>query len=276
MQEVRPPPFPLPAARFPMIDLHSHLLPGIDDGSRTLGQSVEVARRMVAEGVTGLVLTPHVTASELNGGAEGAIARRDVRLEELKAHVPAALLLHPGFEIMLDQPLEPPALGDRRLSLAGSRYYLVEFPPSVVGAFAAHALHDIARAGMVPMLAHPERYDACTLEEVRVWRAAGARMQVDARTLGRPTTRGVRARRVVAAGLADVIAADNHGDGRSLAAAAALLAERATPPALVAEAVELLTRINPLAVTNDWDLAAVPAMAIRERWLDGVRRFFTE
>jgi len=259
-----------------MIDIHSHLLPDIDDGSRSLGQSLEVVLRMVAEGVTGLVLTPHVTASELNQGPEAAIARRDVRLEQLKPHVPPALRLYAGFEIMLDQPLTPLALGDRRLSLAGSRYYLVEFPPSVVGDFAARALHDIARAGVVPVLAHPERYDACTPTEVRAWRAAGARMQVDSRSLGRPTTRGVRARRVVAAGLADVIAADNHGDGRSLAAAAVLLTERAAPAHLVAEAVELLTQLNPLAITNDWELKAVPAVTLPERWLDGVRRFFTE
>jgi protein-tyrosine phosphatase len=259
-----------------MIDIHSHLLPGIDDGSRSLGQSVEVLRRMVAEGVSGLVLTPHVTASELNAGAQAAVARRDVRLEQLRPHVPPALQLYPGFEIMLDQPLTPLALGDRRLSLAASRYYLVEFPPSVVGEFAARALRDIARAGVVPVLAHPERYDACTPEEVRAWRTAGARIQVDARTLGRPTTRGVRARRVVAAGLADVIAADNHGDGRSLTSAAALLTERAAPAHLVAEAIALLTHLNPLAITNDWELKAVPAVALPERWLDGVRRFFTE
>jgi protein-tyrosine phosphatase len=259
-----------------MIDIHSHLLPGIDDGSRSLGQSLEVLRRMVAEGVTGLVCTPHVTASELNAGPEGAIARRDVRLEQLRPHVPAQLLLYAGFEIMLDQPLSPLVLGDRRLSLAGSRYYLVEFPPSVVGPFAGLALHDIARAGVVPVLAHPERYESCTPAAVRAWREAGARMQVDARTLGRPSTRGVRARRVVGAGLADMIAADNHGDGRSLASAAQLLAERAAPAAAVAEAVKLMTYLNPLAVTNDWELAAVPPVTIAERWLDGVRRFFTE
>ncbi len=175
-----------------------------------------------------------------------------------------------------DQPLDPLALGDRRLSLAGSRYYLVEFPRSVVGEFAAHALHDIARAGVVPVLAHPERYDACTPAAVRAWREAGARMQVDARALGRPTTRGVRARRMIAEGVADVIAADNHGDGRSLASAAALLSERAAPAALAIEAVDLLTRLNPLAITNDWELAPVPGVKVAERWLDGVRRFFTE
>ena len=259
-----------------MIDIHSHLLPDIDDGSRSLGQSLEVLRRMEGEGVTGVVLTPHVSASELNAGPSAAIARRDVRLEQLRPHVPAALLLHAGFEIKLDQPLSPLALGDRRLSLAGSRYYLVEFPPSVVGDFAEHALYEMARVGVVPVLAHPERYDACTPQAVRAWREAGARMQVDARTLGRPTTRGVRARRVVAEGLADVIAADNHGDERSLASAALLLTERGAPAGLVAEAIELLTQLNPLAVTNDWDLAPVPGVTIAERWLDGVRRFFTE
>jgi len=90
-----------------MIDIHSHLLPGLDDGSRSLEQSVAVLRQMVRDGVTGLVLTPHLKASEINAGAEPAIAQRDAALERLRRHCPAALSLYPGFEIMLDQPLSP-------------------------------------------------------------------------------------------------------------------------------------------------------------------------
>jgi protein-tyrosine phosphatase len=259
-----------------VIDIHSHLLPGLDDGSRSLGQSVAVIRRLAQDGVTGIVLTPHVTASELNMAGESAILKRDARLAELTPHAPPALTLYPGFEIMLDEPLSPLALGDRRLSLAGSHYYLVEFPPSVVAEFAAHALHEVARAGVVPVVAHPERYDACSPEVVAAWRKVGARIQVDARTLGRYSTRGYRARRLVEGALADVVAADNHGDGRSLKTAADLLRERATPTSVVAEAIELLTHLNPLAITKDWDLVPVEPMTIPERWMDGVRRFLTE
>ncbi len=259
-----------------MIDIHSHLLPGIDDGSRSLEQSVAVLRHMARDGVTGLVLTPHLTASEINADPEPVIARRDRALKALKAHCPPAIELFAGFEIMLDEPLSPMAVGDRRLSLAGSRYYLVEFPVSVVGEFATRVLREVARVGPVPVLAHPERYDACSPEAVREWRVAGARMQVDARSLGRPTTRGHRARQLISAGLADVVAADNHGDGRSLLSAVESLRQRSGGGSLAEEALQLLTHLNPMAMTRDWELKAVPGLPIAERWTDRVRRFLAE
>src|SRR3970282_1601783 len=152
---------------------------------------------MTRDGVRGRVLTPHLKASEINAGAEPAIARRDAALERLRRHCPAALSLYPGFEIMLDQPLSPLAVGDRRVSLAGVRQ------------FAGPVLRDIARVGLVPVLAHPERYDACSPAAVREWRDAGARMQVDARALGRPSTRGHRARQLGGGGLGARCAARN-------------------------------------------------------------------
>jgi protein-tyrosine phosphatase len=259
-----------------VIDIHSHLLPGLDDGSRSLEQSVAVLRRMAGDGVTGLVLTPHLSAREINASPEPAIARRDEVLEQLKAHCPPALELFAGFEIMLDEPLTPLAVGDRRLSLAGSRYYLVEFHFSVVGELAERVLGDIARAGPVPVLAHPERYESCSLGAARAWRQAGARMQVDARTLDRATTRGHLARQLVGAGLADVIAADNHGDNRTMLAAVDTVRARTGGGSVAEETLQLLTHLNPMAITRDWELKDVPGLPMTERWLDGIKRFLAE
>ncbi len=259
-----------------MIDIHSHLLPRLDDGSDSLGQSVAVLRALASEGLEGLVLTPHLRASEIERDGEAAVARRDAALEELRAHAPREVRLYAGFEIMLDQPCSPLVFGDRRLSLAGSRYYLVEFPPSVVGDLVTRQLYEIARLGLVPILAHPERYDACSEHAVQAWRDAGARMQVDARTLGRPTTRGFRARRLVARGLADLIAADNHGDRRSLRRAVEFLGRRGGNGDRADHAVRLLTHFNPLAVVNDWDLESVPPLPIAERLADRMWRFVFE
>ncbi len=98
-------------------------------------------------------------------------------------------------------------------------------------------------------------------------------MQVEASSLTRATSRGHRARQLVAGGLADVIAADNHGDGRSLRAAVEFLRGRAGGQAVMEEALRLLTHLNPLAITRDWDLAPVPGMVMPERWIERVRRF---
>ena len=111
---------------------------------------------------------------------------------------------------MLDRPLGRTA---RRPGHPPSRhrYILVEFPRLVAAATVSHALAHVVGLGLVPVLAHPERYSCCAVETVTRWRALGGVMQVDATTLLSPRRRGERARRLVA-GLADILAADNHGD----------------------------------------------------------------
>jgi len=131
-----------------VIDLHSHLLPGIDDGSRSLQQSLDTLRRFVDAGITDVATTPHLRASDANRRGEEAIERRDLLLYELRRSAPPGIELHPGFEIMLDDMLDAYVLGDRRFSIAGSRYYLVEFPMSVGGAPATAAIGQIQQAGV--------------------------------------------------------------------------------------------------------------------------------
>lgn len=267
-----------------MIDLHAHLLPALDDGARTLEQALGVLGRFLEDGVTGVVCTPHVASSQIaSGNAETLIEVRDRKLEELRAFAPDEITLYPGFEIMLDEPLPAHAVGDRRLSLAGSRYYLVEFPHSVVGDLVEQVLHRMTATGIVPIVAHPERYAACSRSTVTRWREAGARMQVDAITVTRPTSRGARARALVGAGLADVIAADNHGDARTLKPAVSWMLSRASgvtfPPGTAQRTerwVDVLTTTNPRAVVRDDDLVAPPRAKLEESLIEKVRRNFKE
>ncbi len=266
-----------------MIDLHCHLLPNIDDGSRSAQRSVEVLERMAADGVVAVVLTPHVKASDIESDAEHCLELRERAFNELTAHGSQLTAhgsqltpeLHAGFEIMLNQPLPTLVSGDRRFALAGSRYYLVEFPLTVVGEFATGALRQISQTGVVPLVAHPERYDACSPATVEAWRKAGARMQVDATTLTRPTTRGHRSRQLVAGGLADVVAADNHGDRRTMVTAVRFLRDHSTEAAGTTEAaVARLTAENPRAVIDDSQMVDVPPVEIREGLLSRLRRVF--
>lgn len=252
-----------------MIDLHSHLLPNIDDGARSAEQSTDVLRVLAAHGVEQLVLTPHARATEIATDPDDPLERREAAHETLGRHdLNATPTLHLGFEIMLDASLPAIVFRDRRYTLAGSQYVLVEFPLMIVADYARRMLAEITRGGLVPLVAHPERYQACTPAAVAAWRAAGARTQVDATTLTRPTTRGHRARQLLAAGLADVIAADNHGDARSVRTGAEYLTKRGG-----AMQVQLLTRHNPTAVIDDADMQPVPPLRLKERWRDRLRRF---
>ncbi len=197
-----------------MIDLHSHLLPGVDDGSRSVDQSVGVLTRMLAAGVTEVVLTPHLDASRV---LEGPPPEHDEAFASLSPRIPRGMVVHRGAEIMLDRSLTPRVVATRRVTLGGSRYVLVEFTRLVSSRAATSALQQVVTAGLVPLVAHPERYQVCSPGQVRQWRDLGAVIQVDANTLFAPSGRGERARQLVAEGYADVLAADNHGDSRSLA-----------------------------------------------------------
>src|SRR4051812_7153515 len=164
-----------------MIDIHSHLLPGVDDGSKSVEMSLPVLERFVADGVTCLVLTPHLLASRAQSAP---YERNHAILEELRSVAPRGIELRLGWEIMLDEPNAD--LRARTLRLGGSRAVLVEFPRLGIPARAGDELHRIARTGVVPVLAHPERYNGCTVERVIEWRQAGAVIQMDtAGLLGR-------------------------------------------------------------------------------------------
>lgn len=250
-----------------VIDLHSHLLPGVDDGSRTVEQSIGVLHRWQAQGVMAVCLTPHMTVTKAAKGVPGAWEDAFTRLASAS---PAAVKLFRGSEMMLDRPLTE-AAADRRFTLGGTRYLLVEFSRLVAEGAALNALVQVARLGVVPVLAHPERYAICSPEAVQRWKgASGALMQVDATTLVQPRSRGNRARQLLAAGLVDILAGDNHGDDRSMATAQEALAERHRAVA------QLLLADNPAAILADGPTEGVPPVKLKESLINRLRTLFDQ
>jgi protein-tyrosine phosphatase len=248
-----------------MIDLHCHLLPAVDDGSRSVDQSVKVLEIMAQQGVTDVCLTPHLPAGRAESGPPAA---HDRAFAVLQARAPASPRLHRGVEMMLDRPITRSVALARTLTLGGSRYLLVEFPRLVSFDTVSHALTQVFSLGLVPLLAHPERYSCCSVDAVRHWKSIGALMQVDATTLLISQARGQRARQLVGEGLADILAGDNHGDDRSIVTGARFI--RAQDGA---EQVELLTRSNPAAILSDGPLAPVPPLRLRQSWMRRIREF---
>jgi protein-tyrosine phosphatase len=246
-----------------VIDLHSHLLPGVDDGSRSVDQSVKVLGALATEGLTDICLTPHLKASQ---AAKGPPPAHDRAFDALVATAPATPRLHRGAEVMLDRPLTTSPEQLRRVTLGGTRYILVEFPRMVALDTVTNALSRILDLGLVPVLAHPERYSCCSPDAVNRWRSLGAVMQVDGPTLSTRQARGQRARDLITHGLADIIAGDNHGDDRSMSEGRRFLLAQDAP-----EQAELLTRVNPGAILADESLQGVPPMVIRRSWLQRLR-----
>lgn len=217
-----------------MIDLHTHLMPGVDDGSRSVETSLAVLQRFARDGVTVVVCTPHLMATE---AARLDTSRHDDAFAALSAAAPPVPALKRGWEIMLDAPGID--LRDSRLGLDGSTAVLVEFPRMNVPAGSTAELRRLANSGLIPVVAHPERYWGCTAQQVAAWRSVGAAIQLDAAMLLSEGPVGKLARTMLERGLVDVIASDNHGDVRSLGAARRWLEEMRAE-----EQTGLLTRSN--------------------------------
>jgi len=251
-----------------VIDLHCHLLPGVDDGSRTVEQSVRVLTAMRESGVTAVCLTPHHTVGHLS---QGLPSSHEAAFAALAAAAPDGVELHRGVELMLDRAVTPDIPQHPEVRLAGTRYILVEFGRLTAVTSIANALHQISELGLVPLLAHPERYAACTPEAVRHWKSLNAVMQVDATTILTPRGRGRRARDLLAAGLADIIAADNHGDDRMIGTAYRYLCESGG-----ASQADLLSRRNPAAILQDRELEPVPPLLFKTGLLEKLRNLLED
>ena len=244
--------------------MHTHLLPGVDDGSPSLAVSVPILERFGQHGVTRLVCTPHLNASQ------AAVAPIELHREILHGLQQAAadgpeLML--GWEIMLDQPGAD--LSDMSLTLGDSRALLVEFSIGGIPRGATSELRRIARSGRTPILAHPERYYGCTVNMVREFRTLGVVIQTDVSVLLGRGAPSELARDLLAHGLVDILASDNHGDLRSLESGRAWLQEqRATQ-----QQIDLLTHTNAELVLADEDPQPVPPL-VTGGVLQRVRRLF--
>jgi protein-tyrosine phosphatase len=244
-----------------LVDIHTHLLPGVDDGSPTVEISAGVLQRFAGEGVDVVVCTPHLRASH-------AVKISDAKyagiFDTLVAGAPPRPALKRGWEIMLDVPGAD--LSGPNVTLGGSRAILVEFPRTGVPLRAIDELRRLRAEGLVPVLAHPERYWGCTVSQVRAWREMGTVMQVDAAALLAGGRMGELALALLEEGLADCLASDNHGDARSLATVRTWLAEQDA-----GEHANLLTEVNPRRLLENLAVLPVPPVRVRRGLLDRLR-----
>jgi protein-tyrosine phosphatase len=246
-----------------MIDIHTHLMPGVDDGSPSIAASIIILQRFAASGVTVVVCTPHLQASH------AAVAPHDRYgqiFAELRAAAPPTPRLLRGWEIMLDTPGAD--LTDPRLALGGSRAVLVEFPHRHVPRASRDELARLAACGLVPVVAHPERHRDCSAAEIADWRAAGAVIQMDVSSMVASARLSVVAEELLAAGLVDLCASDTHVDRRSLALARAWLSEIAPP-----EAVHLLVSENARRLLANEPVLPVPRIVLRRGMFQRLREF---
>lgn len=198
-----------------MIDIHSHILPGADDGAVDLQTSLEMADIAIKSGVTAIVATSHSDAFFHNGRYRRDVylnALHDFRKELEKVGNP--LKIYSGMEIFADFDT-PHFLADKQLlTINGTHYALVEFPFRGNRTDATNILLSLRDMGIIPVVAHPERYIFVqnSPSVLNVWHEMGCALQLNKSSLfgrfGRESE--ALALEMLARGFAHAIASDAH------------------------------------------------------------------
>jgi protein-tyrosine phosphatase len=201
---------------FVVIDLHSHLLPGLDDGARDVEEAVAIARSMAEDGVQRVAGTPHVRDDFPTAPAEMEKALAEVRVAVAAAGIPIEVL--GGGEIALSElsRLDPDSRG--RFGLGGNpRVLLLEFPYLGWPLSLAHTVWELRSAGFVSVIAHPERNREVQKQPERLGEVVrmGGVVQLTAASVDGRLGRQPAAcsRRLLELELAHMIASDAHAPG---------------------------------------------------------------
>ncbi|CAA2141156.1 tyrosine-protein phosphatase [Hyphomicrobium sp. ghe19] len=196
-----------------MLDLHCHLLPGIDDGPNDLAISLEMARAFVADGVSIVACTPHILPGIYPNSGHEIRYRVELLQNALDAHeIPLRLV--PGADIHMMPNFVAGLRSGKLIPLNDTRYVLVEPPHHVAPPRLEHFFLELIEANYVPVLTHPERLSwiksgyaiIANLAEAGVW------LQITAGSLTGDF--GSRAKywaeRFLDEGLAKILATDAH------------------------------------------------------------------
>jgi len=138
-----------------MIDLHSHVLHGIDDGPGSIEESLQLLASAVRNGIDTIVATPHYNHYYTNE-KDVVLAQLEKLEQAIEAHnLPIKLL--PGQEIWIHETLPEHYKAGKLLTLADSRYMLIEFPPEEIPHYTEQLFYEFERLGIKAIIAHPER-----------------------------------------------------------------------------------------------------------------------
>jgi len=244
-----------------LIDLHCHLLPGIDDGSKDLEMSLAMARMASSDGISTIACTPHILPGVYNNSGpaiRAAVARLRESISE--AGIPIALVT--GADVHIAPDLGVQLRKGQALTLNDSRYLMLEPPHHVLPPRLEDLIFGLQAAGYVPILTHPERLSWVEDNYDVIGRLANnsVLMQITAGSLMGQFGRRPRywAERMLDDGLCHLLATDAHNTERRaprMAAARELAAQRLGPN----EATNLVLR-RPHGILSNLNPTELPAL----------------
>ena len=249
-----------------MIDIHSHILPGLDDGAATPDDALAMVRMAAAAGTTDIVASPHANA-EFRFDA----ATVERKIAELQLACGATPRIHYGCDFHLTlENIQDALISPGKYSLGHNGYLLVEFSDFLIPKTAADLFARMLRAGLRPVVTHPERNPLLRerIPEIRCWVEKGCAVQVTGQSLlGRfGSAAKAASQRLMSAGLVHFLASDGHDC-------------RYRPPTLDrvrdyvrkeygVDAADLLTLENPQAALAGEPIRDCPALS-RRKWYLG-------
>lgn len=233
-----------------MIDIHSHILPGLDDGAKTMTETLHIVRQLYEAGFKTLIATPHVLEGrEFLSVAEILAVTEQVRERVAEAGIPIEIL--PGAENYIFPDMAKWARNGLLLTLGNiGKYLLVELPMNEIPHYTEQVFFELQVEGLTPVLAHPERYRGLHEEPERLidWAKKGILFQLDLRSLSGHygSQPELLAERMLQSDLIHFVGSDAHRVSRS---------EQSYPEALQSveelvgkEGLEELGLINPLTM----------------------------
>ncbi len=192
-----------------VIDIHSHVLPNVDDGSVSTADSIAILKKAQEQGVGDMICTPHYrqnykpTIEQLKSIFESF--KKDIENEDINVKI------HLGQEIFVGNDIKNILLDGKVLPLADSKYLLVEFD-FIEDTDICEAVYQLKRMGYTVIVAHLERYDYVDLNLAIEIKRAGGLIQVNAESLVKKYGRALKkkAMNLFKANLVDFVASDVH------------------------------------------------------------------
>jgi len=242
-----------------VIDLHCHILPGIDDGAKELSVSLAMAKASVEQGVTVVACTPHILPG-LYHNSGPAIRQAIQELQEVLNQQGIPLQLVTGADVHMTPDFVAGLRSVRLLSIADSRYVLVEPPHHTAPPQLEDFFFNLVVAGYVPILTHPERLSwvPARYEVIKRLVRGGVWMQITAGSFAGAFGRNTLywAERMLDEGCVHLIASDAHDAEHrppSMAAGRDLVAKR-----VGAEEAQRLVLTRPMGILKDQAPSSLP------------------
>lgn len=195
-------------------DIHCHILPGVDDGAKNMEESKWMLRKEYADGVRRIILTPHFRYKMFEPSLE-VVQKQFLRLQHAAVEVGEDLELYLGCELHASMDMVSCLKNGERLTMAGSRYVLVEFGNSDEKSYIRERIQKLKLNGYLPIIAHVERYRATKgdMDFIDELKDLGALIQVNADSIIGKDGLSMKwfTKKLLKNDLIDFIGSDGHG-----------------------------------------------------------------